>query len=1531
MDTPSPAPDHSAKPKYDLVFALTRMQLEWRTLAMAALTVWQGLKINRDLPHGEWADALAGMHEPDAVACHRLLRAMLHLRGEVLARGSADEREKLAAAVELGLLFDALASPLTDDLRQALTPLAKLAHTPLADNADALCALALPGTMQARLNLHEPATAHEWEALEQAAIPLCLFWNDFQPTVRATKLASAPSPWLERQGATLFAYAGQAPDCSAVYQAADGRTLSHAQAGPRVLQALDALIRASSTREGDLAKLRATEPALARGVVLGDFLIGPPAGAGGFGTVHRGRQISTGRPVAVKILRDGMDADISARFRREAAFLARFRHRHIAAVLGAGEEEWVLPPGLKPEEEPWLAEFVHSAKRKSFYAMEWIEGRTLEAVYRAGRESGAQKPSLTDLTRWFAEGAGALAAVHAAGLLHRDLKPGNLMVDGEGDIRLLDFGIARPIAPGGTLATEAGRLLGTLAYMSPEQLRANAAEAGVGPASDIYGLCATFYELFTSQRLLHHDTQGAEALCTLKLSGQRPERPRTLAHGLPWELETLLMGGLESEPADRIGSMAALEDDLRRVLDNEPIRYRRPGLPRRLQLGLRRNRREAGVAAICALVLLAVALAWWRQPGTLELTPSPAEAQVRINGNMQPLQNGQLRLSLPPGVAQLEVSAPGYETESREVLIPRGGARELALHLRHATGTLEAAAFPAGAEMILDGVTQGSRIAPRAVDSGPHVLTAFAPDRFEISRRFDLARGTLVREHFTLDQSVLWRKRNPAFQGGLVVIPDVDGDGVGEIVHNELDRLVVFASADGRELGQRFMAGNNRRNFLSLDLGGKLGRVIVSGEDGSDPDLLFLTCDVHLDNVAAFRAFAPSDHSEGFTFHTATDWDGDGVLEVAVGAHDGLHLLDVARGQEIKHLPLPAGLGTPTLHACAGKTCLWSARHNAALTVGLADMATGKMRWQAEVGASDGVLTADLTGDGAADALVFDAKGWRVLDGKTGAACGQGTWPFALGGAPALVMRKNGPLLLALPKDPAQPTCALNPLTSAEIWRGPTGALAVQPWAGTVRQDGLLPLACDQALQLLDPNTGAPVAQVPGQTECVFEPGSGSIDAYLALLRGNRLVALDAHGTLQWAMRLEEAGRPVALLPNASGPGRVVLLAHAANLAVAREPLLRWFDRAVAPLQAGPQVIGRRVIQLGHGQDHADMRAFDGGDGTLAWASQVQVAPNIGPTVADLLGSGQAQVISVGRAPGESTDALLALRAEDGTLAAKWPLPGAASWMACAPAVGDLDGDGHADAVVMRWDGQDVVALRGPAGGVLWQRKLDVPMMGAPIIADLAQDLRAVLVPGRNGVLYALAGKDGSVLWQTRLTAPLESAPQVLDLNGKRWVLQSDLSGGLCVMEAQTGKVRWQIQGASGVAVHGHPAVCRLGNRLLILAPMGSAGLSAFDADTHALVWRLPAPVGTTPALADFNGDGVPEVVAADADGNVWIANAATGQVRWQAQVCGQVEADPAVADLDGDGKPEILVADMDGNLRVVNGKRVKLAPKVAP
>ena len=216
---------------------------------------------------------------------------------------------------------------------------------------------------------------------------------------------------------------------------------------------------------------------LAPGTRLGQYRIDALLGRGGSGTVYRGFDTKLDRPVAIKFLSAAVaDEDAQRRFRQEAATASSLRHPHIVTVHDVGEHDG-----------------------RQYIVSELVENGTLEDWTRAAKRSWRQ---CTELVTGVAD---ALAAAHAAGVLHRDVKPGNILIDGNGYAKLADFGLAKLVpgwadARGGAAAdsrhTRAGLVVGTVAYMSPEQ----ASGAAVDARSDVFSFGIVLYELVAGHR-----------------------------------------------------------------------------------------------------------------------------------------------------------------------------------------------------------------------------------------------------------------------------------------------------------------------------------------------------------------------------------------------------------------------------------------------------------------------------------------------------------------------------------------------------------------------------------------------------------------------------------------------------------------------------------------------------------------------------------------------------------------------------------------------------------------------------------------------------------------------------------------------------------------------------------------------------------------------------------------------------------------------------------------------------------------------
>jgi WD40 repeat protein/serine/threonine protein kinase/tetratricopeptide (TPR) repeat protein len=600
-----PTPLSEAGPAAQLFVrqALRSLEADLRQVALLTLGDWAALGIA--VP--ALFRALANLQRPSWGHWNGLLTALREARKATLGEGTPEQREAVRQAAVLNQVLDGLDAEADRALVAALIPLADLVRTRLGRRPSLDRILALPITLRNEVIHFQPDDPAWWERAAEGLRPLVAWLAGGGLRVSAAGPAAFREPWfLPGTRAVLNGF-----DDDTVHYASDSGTPIAARDQVQPLRAaLRRLLGQEHVEDESLRKLLArAAPAALTGVLLGDFLVrGPAVGRGGFAAVFAAVQIATGRQVAVKILHDGPDDDTRARFQQEARFLSQFNHPNIVRVIGRGEEPWFPPrdPALARglAAQPWFEEFARGRPTRCYLALEWVEGHTLEQVFQGQRP---RAPDCRELTRWFAQSAGALAAVHGAGLIHRDIKPGNLMVGEGGTVTLMDFGIARIQDERRTIQTTPGRVLGTPAYLAPEQLEARNLGAAADQASDVYALCATFYELYTGRRLFGHDRATEQAVNTRKLSEPHPDRPRQLTRDLPWEVDAVLLGGLQREPTARYRSATNLERDLHHVLRDEPIEYRRPSAGRRFRLWWRRNPRVARLTVTVAALLVVLA------------------------------------------------------------------------------------------------------------------------------------------------------------------------------------------------------------------------------------------------------------------------------------------------------------------------------------------------------------------------------------------------------------------------------------------------------------------------------------------------------------------------------------------------------------------------------------------------------------------------------------------------------------------------------------------------------------------------------------------------------------------------------------------------------------------------------------------------------------------------------------------------------------------------------------------------------------
>jgi len=326
---------------------------------------------------------------------------------------------------------------------------------------------------------------------------------------------------------------------------------------------------------------------------LGDYELLEEVGRGGQGVVFRARQKSLNRTVALKVISLGQWASKAhlKRFRLEAEAAARLEHPGIVPIHEVGERDG-----------------------SCYFSMKFVEGGQLDEVAR--REPMPPRCA----AELIAKVARTVHYAHEHGILHRDIKPGNILLDAKGEPHLTDFGLARLVESESSV-TQTLDVLGTPSYMAPEQAVGN--NAAVSSATDVYGLGAVLYQLLTGQPPF----AGGATYETIKLLlDTEPKQPRFLNPKIDRDLSTICIKCLEKDPKRRYPSALALAEDLERWLKHEPIQARRIGPLVRSRKWVRRNPSIAVMAAMLLALAVPLGVIVWKS----EFSRSPLATGIAV-------------------------------------------------------------------------------------------------------------------------------------------------------------------------------------------------------------------------------------------------------------------------------------------------------------------------------------------------------------------------------------------------------------------------------------------------------------------------------------------------------------------------------------------------------------------------------------------------------------------------------------------------------------------------------------------------------------------------------------------------------------------------------------------------------------------------------------------------------------------------------------------------------------------------------------
>jgi serine/threonine protein kinase/outer membrane protein assembly factor BamB len=1241
---------------------------------------------------------------------------------------------------------------------------------------------------------------------------------------------------------------------------------------------------------------------------FGDYELLEEIARGGMGVVYKARQRKLDRVVAVKMILAGElagAADVQ-RFHAEAQTAANLQHPHIVAIHEVGEHDG-----------------------QHYFSMDYVEGKSLADLVR---EQPLPPARAARYVRLIAE---AIHYAHRQGTLHRDLKPGNVLLDAFDQPRVTDFGLAKRIDKDAGL-TATGAVVGTPSYMPPEQAAGKGAV--LGPTADVYALGAVLYELVTGRPPF----RAATALDTLlQVLGSEPAPPRLLNPGIDRNLETVILKCLAKEPRRRYATAQELADDLGAFLEGRPVKARRPSPVERAVRWARKQRRSAlltaATAAVSVLLVAGVLLGWSlfqeRKLGHLKVTTDVPFLEAEVLGPdgstlrhffpSHPLFAArQDAVDLPAGEYRVLLSAPGQVSDTLPFRLDRGPrSSPLQFNVRLDGRSLwDPIPVPQAFEVV---DLEGRADVILVVDPGRlrRLNGATGKPIWEMSLRPENTPEVFRERHWS-DAPPILRPAGPNREQPGLVRPalDLDGDGIRDLVWASRDSssLLAVSGRSGEVLWWHFsLPQAGKENAIALQGSGGLNWVVgepavveLPGQPG--PCLI---------GTFAATAYGP--------FRTQ-QW----VEAVAGRTGEPLWRYDLDHPPASGERLLPAQVVRD-----GGRTLAVLSAGNRLLGL---DVRTGKPAWDHDLKVRPvrPPQFADLDGRGRHAALVLHqvaggklslmavvlATGQRVWEVELGAA-----WPQQLQGVQDSGPPPDWPVLADLDGD-GRPEVIVPTRAGAE-WGGVSvldGETGRERWhRGRLAANGAQ----------VDHILVGPDLDGDGHREVFTAAGavlSGNPNPFVDALSGK-----DGHSLWSWQQ---------------PDPAQASWIAPAHTSWIGPP---QWWQPGA---DGRPQLVVpcRSDWRFGVGAEKAYVL-------TTSTGQLAHVIPGlIHPQVADLDGDGFPDLYGI--LPGPPAR-LQALRGQAPDCWRRqgdcWRHQGQAR-----PANQDFDSDGITD--LFRPPG---VAVSGRDGHVLWQTATSA-VGGAvfsfpPPLGDLDGDGVADLLylssnSKGEGVLRANSGRTGKVIWAAdRL--PADRSAQLLNGLGCDTVLCRDLDGDgrpevlllyyqvksnggrlsqLAVLSGRDGRLRWHhplgeanpgVDRGLEYLTFGSP---RLGTGRLRdvagedvvvggLTPQGALELRALDGRDGTLLWHCPLSFerdySSAPAwlLGDLDGNGLADVVVVShppprpgvfTEIQALVLNGIDGRPKWSRQLPDNrhverpLEQRVALADLNGDGRRAVCL-----------------------
>ncbi|HXI85126.1 MAG TPA: PQQ-binding-like beta-propeller repeat protein [Verrucomicrobiae bacterium] len=1159
---------------------------------------------------------------------------------------------------------------------------------------------------------------------------------------------------------------------------------------------------------------------------FGNYEIIDELSRGGVGIVYRARQKGLNRIVALKVLQGGTSAraDQVQRFFYEAQSAAKLQHPNIVPIHEFGTHE-----GLH------------------YFTMDFIEGQSLADLMASGPLQPREALEIVKQT------TAALHYAHEQGIVHRDIKPGNILLDKEGRVKITDFGLAKEISREDMHLTMEGQVMGTPRYMSPEQATGRTSQADA--RSDIFSMGVTLYEMLTGRPAF-----GSDNVIQMlqQVIAEDPPRPHKLNRKVHRDIETICLKAMEKVPDRRYQTALEMTDDIDRFLGGEPIEAKPASL---LYYAGRRLRKHWKALALYAVVLYAtihgVILYLNSRPSALHLSVETPGALVAVDHSALSDSEIQSGLSLKAGAHEILIeNEPLYDPKQISISTKPGESRTMSVALPRRKGSLAITTDPPDIGVTVAGgdgfhaTFQGPTI-QQELPTGRYTLFAHKDNFLAQELEVNVAAHQTQTLLFSLPSITLWAAQTSGNVMSVPVVADLDGDGIGDVIAGDDDgRIYCLSGRNGIPLWV-FRAHDAVQAPLSM---------ADVNHDGT-PDIIVGSTDHNvycIDGKTGRALWTFETHGAIYGPALLNDVNGDGVPDAFVGSDDGnLYAISGADGALLWKFRAVGRINSSVAWARdAGEDVLLvgSLDHN----LYCLQPKTGELLWKVDVGAPlyYPARIEDLEQNGKMAALLPTPQ--AVGDVRTYTA-------VSLADRKVVGTSAEFPLWVDLSGDGKPEKIVVGEKSTTcfahdgvtQLWK--TDYLVVTPHMADVNGDGVLDLIFNYG---------------PDQLVCLSgHDGSeiGRIKLDAATGRGYALDDIDRDGTPDLVVG---AGRKINCFSWVGGRKR-------------------WANNAATYFDAPFAVENGRVFTKSIG---GEIAAYDPERNDPIWKVQTsaQPSPYVGVT------AGQGVVVDADA----KTRWLSAYRASDGGVLWQARLPGDADAAIGAPIIGQ--------GVVVVGDGATGFhAFSLATGTQRWATAV------AEVVAPAAVDKDFAFVGDGKGALHCLSLADGKELWQFPVSDPFPSAPALVDINGdgRNDVVAVSDNGFVYAIDGKTGKELWDYQfSATRSRTHNGIALADVDGdgfpEGVVVNPKGD--IVCLDLKTGKPKWNgiLGELVMSAPAIADMNGDGVPDVLVGTMGRRVHCISGKGDRQLWSYEVGSQIRyCVPAlVRGANAKGAPEVFV-----------------------